>query len=73
MLTERSIAVVASSATRRRGGYVKNMWYVYVLENLKNARFYTGVTNDLKRRFTEHNQGRGGKYTKKQGKFKLIF
>lgn len=49
------------------------MWYLYVLENLKNGNFYTGSTDNLRRRFEEHNQGRGGGYTKKQGKFKLIF
>jgi len=49
------------------------MWYVYVLENISNKRLYIGYTNDLKRRFAEHNQGRGGAYTKKMGEFKLIF
>ena len=49
------------------------MWYAYVLENIKNKRFYIGSTSDLRRRFKEHNQGRGGEYTKNQGKFKLVF
>jgi len=49
------------------------MWYAYILESLKSRRLYVGSTDDLKRRFKEHNDGRGGKYTSKQGKFKLIF
>ena len=43
------------------------------MENIKNRRLYIGSTQELKRRFSEHNQGRGGGYTKKQGTFKLIF
>jgi putative endonuclease len=33
------------------------MWYVYIIKS-KNSEFtYIGSTNDLKRRFTEHNEG----------------
>ena len=49
------------------------MWYVYVLESLKNSYLYTGYTDNLKRRFKEHNEGRGGDYTRRHGKWKLIF
>ena len=49
------------------------MWYTYVLESLKNKSLYTGYTNDLRRRFEEHNQKRGGEYTSKHGSYKLIF
>jgi putative endonuclease len=38
------------------------MWYVYVLKCLDNA-LYIGLTNNLKRRFEEHSQGKGGYYT----------
>ena len=32
------------------------MYYVYILQCVKDvSRFYTGVTDDLKRRFHEHN------------------
>lgn len=33
------------------------MYYVYVLLSLKDGKWYTGYTNDLKRRFKEHNKG----------------
>ena len=49
------------------------MFYVYVLKSLKNGRLYTGITNDFKRRFTEHNSKKGGVYTSKNYPFKLIF
>ena len=34
------------------------MWFVYVLRSEKNGRFYTGSTNDLKRRLAEHQRGK---------------
>jgi putative endonuclease len=37
-------------------------WYVYILE-CQNGAFYTGFTDDLKRRFYEHVTGKGGAYT----------
>ena len=33
------------------------MHYVYVLKSSKDGRLYTGLTNNLKKRFEEHNQG----------------
>jgi len=33
------------------------MWYVYILESLKDKRTYTGSTNNLKKRLEEHNKG----------------
>ena len=33
------------------------MCYVYVLQSLKDKKFYTGYTVDLKRRMGEHNKG----------------
>jgi len=49
------------------------MWYVYVIKSLKNERLYVGSTNDIKRRLKEHNDGVGGKYTKDNRPFKLVF
>lgn len=48
------------------------MWYVYILQSIKDEKYYTGSTNDLKRRFKEHN---GGKVfsTKRRIPFKLVY
>ena len=35
----------------------KNMYYVYILRD-KNNRLYTGYSSDLKRRISEHKQGK---------------
>lgn len=49
------------------------MFYTYVLISLKTNRLYIGSTGDLRRRFEEHNQGRGGVYTKNNRPFRLVF
>lgn len=33
------------------------MFYVYIIKSKKDNGFYTGSTNDLKRRMKEHNNG----------------
>ncbi len=33
------------------------MYYTYVLESLKDRNFYTGYTDNLQKRFKEHNAG----------------
>ena len=30
---------------------------VYILQSLKNSRYYTGSTNNIRRRLNEHNEG----------------
>ena len=34
------------------------MYYVYVLQSLKDRKLYTGYTEDLKRRLKQHNDGK---------------
>ena len=34
------------------------MYYVYILQSLKDKRLYVGYTHDLKRRIDEHHQGK---------------
>jgi len=48
------------------------MYYVYILQSLQDSSLYTGSTNNLKRRFLEHNNGES-KYTKKKWPWKLIY
>lgn len=48
------------------------MFYVYVLKSVTNKSLYIGQTNDLKRRFHEHNTGQS-QFTKSRGPYKLIY
>jgi len=48
------------------------MFYVYVLRSRKDHRMYTGYTSDLKRRFSEHNNG-GTRATKPRTPFDLLY
>jgi len=34
------------------------MFYTYVLQSIKDFKFYTGFTKDLKLRFEKHEQGK---------------
>lgn len=49
-----------------------DMFYVYVLQSLKDDKLYTGYSNNLKRRFEEHNSGKVS-ITKNRKPFKLIY
>jgi len=33
------------------------MWYVYVIQSMKDNKWYTGYADDLKKRVQEHNKG----------------
>ncbi len=48
------------------------MWFVYILK-CKDGSFYTGITNDLKRRFSEHKDRKGGHYTSSHKVEKLLY
>ena len=48
------------------------MYYVYVLKSLKDGKFYTGSTNNLKLRLKEHNSG-SEKSTSYRKPFKLVY
>ena len=48
------------------------MFFVYVLESLKDREKYIGYTTNLKRRIEEHNQGKSFS-TKFRLPFKLIY
>ena len=47
-------------------------WTVYILQ-CRDGTLYTGVTNDLDRRFSAHARGAGAKYTKGRGPLKLLY
>ncbi len=48
------------------------MFYVYMLQSIKNKSLYIGYTSDLNRRFQEHNQNESG-YTKKYSPWELVY
>ncbi len=48
------------------------MYYVYVLQSLKDGNFYIGYSSDLRRRLQEHKSG-GSMSTKKRLPFKLVY
>jgi putative endonuclease len=47
-------------------------WIVYMLE-CADKSLYTGITNDLDRRLAEHAAGKGARYTKGRGPFRLVY
>lgn len=48
------------------------MYYVYILKSEKDESRYVGVTEDLKRRLSEHNNG-GSRYSSTKRPYKIIW
>jgi len=48
------------------------MWYVYIL-NCADDSFYTGMTSDIDRRLKEHNEKKGGRYTRLRTPVVLVY
>ena len=46
--------------------------YVYVLRSTKDGKWYTGCTEDLGKRFSDHNDGKVSS-TKGRGPFELMY
>ncbi len=49
----------------------QNAWCVYVLR-CRNNYLYIGITNDLKKRLTAHDSGKGSKFVKSHRPFQLM-
>ncbi len=47
-------------------------WLVYILKCGDNS-LYTGITNNIEKRLLAHEEGRGAKYTKGRGPFKIVY
>jgi len=45
---------------------------VYILR-CSDGTYYTGQTNDLEKRLVQHNEGRGGRYTRARMPVELVF
>ena len=50
----------------------KKFWCVYILKCSDNT-YYTGITNNIKRRIQQHDTNKGAKYTKGRGPFSLVY
>ena len=48
------------------------MFYTYVIKSSKDGKWYTGYTEDLRKRLTEHNHNKVMS-TKGRGPFELIY
>ncbi len=48
------------------------MWFVYVLE-CDDGSFYTGISNNVEKRFSDHVNGKGGHYTRSHKPIKIIY
>lgn len=48
------------------------MYFVYLLK-CKDGSIYTGITTDVRRRFFEHQKGKGGHYTASHGAKKILY
>lgn len=49
------------------------LWYVYIVECIDNT-LYTGITTDIDRRISEHNNSnKGAKYTRSRRPIRLVY
>lgn len=48
------------------------MYVVYILE-CADKSLYTGITNNIQRRFAEHQRGAGGHYTRSRRVVKILY
>ena len=55
-----------------RARKLNTSWFVYVLK-CKDETFYTGITNDMRKRLDTHNKGVGAKYTASRRPVTLIY
>jgi len=46
-------------------------WFVYILQ-CKDKSLYTGITNDITKRFAEHKAGKGSRYVRSRKAVKIV-
>lgn len=52
---------------------MKKLYYVYIMTNFSNTTFYIGVTNNLRRRVSEHKNKLVEGFTSKYNLNKLVY
>ena len=54
-------------------GVIERMsWYIYILR-CGDDTLYTGITDDVEKRFAAHCAGKGAKYTRGRGPLTLVY
>lgn len=48
------------------------MYFVYIIQ-CRDRSLYTGITTDVERRFAEHREGKGARYTRARGAVKVVY
>ncbi|QQN64728.1 GIY-YIG nuclease family protein [Bradyrhizobium diazoefficiens] len=49
------------------------MYYVYILASGHHGTLYIGITNSLQKRLEEHRSGKGSKFVKRYGVYRLVY
>ena len=52
--------------------YASKPWYVYILKCCDGS-LYTGISKDVGKRVSQHNSGKGAKYTRSRHPVKLVY
>ncbi|MBI3312843.1 MAG: GIY-YIG nuclease family protein [Candidatus Omnitrophica bacterium] len=58
----------AKKASKKRA----EKWFVYIL-GCRDQSLYTGITNDLERRFKTHSEGKGARYTRTRLPLEMVY
>jgi putative endonuclease len=48
-------------------------WFVYILDSPNGKGFYTGMTNNPERRLAQHNAGKGARFTRGTGPWRIVY
>ena len=48
------------------------VWTIYIIK-CADKSLYTGITNNLEKRFKAHKDGKGAKYTRGRGPLKIVY
>lgn len=48
------------------------MWFIYILL-CEDGSLYTGCSNNIEQRFSDHKNGKGGRYTRSHKPIKIIY
>jgi len=72
MPAKRGLKKGGRSGKRHRSSAKKSLWSLYILE-CGDGSLYTGISNDVQKRYACHQSGKGAKYTKTHQPVKLLY